>query len=552
MYPAAYSSTTPSATLSGRDLARQRRAALASQGRTALVKTAAPTSRPGPAHGQAVPVQPGCSCGTGQSCCGGACGPVAKPLPVAASAPSGREVARARREALARNGKSGLAKASGAGGSGGVVGAAVAGSAPSRTRPTGRVRPRPAQLELPAIDTSHTQQGQRVTGLPTQRGAKVTGNEAGTCRSVTGVEYLGVEDVEHFCAGRPTPEAADRVAQRREEKRTMTGPLNGSGSRVTGQETGLCRSVTGTQYLSAQERELCVAHPPSHPHKVSVMSSRGQQTVTGTSVSQSQQKVTGTEMGAARTLTGTEYAVARQARPGLMEASWRLQTLSGDVPGIGGGGITGDERGACEPVTGTAYMGPDNLHASCNVSSRWLKRFPESMAAPSVPVPADFSIQTPARQAEHRRQQDITGLPSQAEDRITGPGNKAGGLITGTPEFRHRAAQPAAWMAAARSEAPIELAAAPQVARLTGEGSQCGVRITGDAWSSSGRVTGTEGASSFTRNPSQRGEPRATGGVSARALRDVPRPEVKPSRVTGSSGNTERGATVTLSGGARG
>lgn len=548
MNPAAHPSTTPGATLSGRDLARQRRAALASRGRTALVKTASVAARPVPAQGQAVPSAAGCSCGAGQPCAG-ACRSATRPATTAwgASAAgsfvrSGRDLARARREALARNGKSSIMSAGTAGG--------TAAAGPSR--PSGRVRTRPTRADLPAIDTTHTFQGQRVTGLPAQRGARVTGNEPGTCRTITGDEYLSAEDHDRFCAPRPQAEAAKPVSGRTGEGRAVTGSPMGTDARVTGQETGLCRGVTGTQYLSPQDRELCVSQPPVHPHKVSVMSSRGQQTVTGTSVGQGRQKVTGTDTASMRSLTGTQYAVARQGRPGLMqEASWRVQTLTGDVPGVGGGDITGDERGACEPVTGTAYTGPDNLHASCTVSSRWLKRFPEPVAEPGVAAPADFSIQTPARQAESRRHQAITGLPSQAEDRITGPGNKAGGLITGTPEFRHRAAQPAAWSAPAVSEAPIEVMASPQGGRLTGEGSQSGVRITGDAWSSAGRVTGTEGPSASTRNLSQRGEPRGAG-MDARVLRDQPRPEVRPSRVTGSSGNTERGATVTLSGGARG
>lgn len=413
------------------------------------------------------------------------------------------------------------------------------------------MRARPTRADLPAIETNHGQPEQRVTGLPSQRSVKVTGNEAGACRSITGNEYLGIEDLARFCPTRTPADAVSGVSQRREAGGVVTGPPMGGDIRVTGQEAGLCRSVTGTRYLSLQERELCVSHPPSHPHKVSVMSSRGQQTVTGTSVGQGRQVVTGADAGASRTLTGTQYAVAREHRSGLAEASWRVQPLTGDVPGVGGGDITGDERGACEPVTGTAYTGPDNLHASCTVSSRWLKRFPEPAAEPAVAAPADFSIQTPARQAESRRHQAITGLPSQAEDRITGPGNKAGGLITGTPEFRHRAAQPAAWSAPGVAKAQIEVMASAPDGRLTGEGSQTGARITGDAWSSAGRVTGTEGTSASTRNPSQRGEPRGAG-VDARALRDLPRPEIKPSRVTGSSGNTERGATVTLSGGARG
>ena len=87
--------------------------------------------------------------------------------------------------------------------------------------------------------------------------------------------------------------------------------------------------------------------------------------------------------------------------------------------------------------------------------------------------------------------------------------------------------------------------------RLSGEGSQQGARISGDVWMEKSRVTGTEGASSLVRNPSMRGQPRGMGSNAA-TFREVERPEIPSSRVTGSSGNTERGAPVTVSGGARG
>jgi hypothetical protein len=70
-------------------------------------------------------------------------------------------------------------------------------------------------------------------------------------------------------------------------------------------------------------------------------------------------------------------------------------------------------------------------------------------------------------------------------------------------------------------------------------------------WLDQSRVTGTEGASSLMRNPSLRGQPRGEGSNAAK-FREVERPEIPSSRVTGSSGNTERGAAVTVSGGARG
>lgn len=585
MSEAAFSGAYPSATLSGRELARQRRAALSAQGRSAQVKTASMTRRPVPTVSApaAASATPACDCGGGCGACGGAAAvapamaaePALASVTLVEAAPTGRQLARARREALARSGKAGLQRVAQAvrlastmpesdwrsalakGATGRQLAMqrrlvqAVVGRVPTEAsapsgRPSGRTRP--ARAEVTAQDVTQTLQGQKVTGLPTQRSGKVTGNEPGTCRHVTGDQYLSADDFDQFCQQRPAAEPPKVASSSTLGGNLVSGPSMRVEGRVTGNEIGLCRGITGTQYLSLEQGQICATQTPSHPHKVSVMSSRGQQPVTGTAVGQSQQRVTGGEAGASRSLTGTQYAMARQP------ASWRQQTLTGDTPGVGGGVITGDERGACEPVTGTAYTGPDNLHAGCTVSSRWLTRFPEMVAEPPVAAPLGFSIQTPARQAQGRRSMGITGLPSQAENRVTGPGNKAGGLITGTPEFRHERAQPAVPMLAAapRAPAPAALVAeAVQAPRLTGEGSQSGARVTGDAWGAMARVTGTEGSSASVRNPSLRGEPRGTG-THARAHRDLPRPEIQPSRVTGSSGNTTRGATVTVSGGARG
>lgn len=576
-----------SATLSGRELARQRRAALAMQGRAALVKTSALRPRaPLPAS----PVEfgnsavagsiaassvavPGAGCGCG--CGGQACPTHAAVATAAAPTPTGRALARARREALARDGKNGLQRVAQAARLAATMPQAdwkaaldkgatgrqlamqrrlvqslsgrVATAATTAPRPTGRMRPRPAASAVaPGVEESRTLQGQRVTGLNLARSPRVTGDEYGACRLVTGDEYLGADHYEAACEHVPTPESPKVVTSQTLGGNPVTGPAMRAGNRITGNETGLCRGITGTQYLSGEDVALCTAERPRAPHKVSVMSSRGGQAVTGTAVATPAPEVTGGEAGSTRTITGTQYARALRtdstnAETGRQPATWRPQVATGDTPGVGGGDITGDERGACEPVTGTPYVGPDNLHASCTVSSRWLTRFPHADSAAEVPPPSDFSVRSPARQARERRDAVVTGVPSQADDRITGPGNKAGGLVTGTPEFRHRSGSSPEWGGAEQ----------PGARRLTGEGSQTGVRITGDAWGASSRVTGTEGASAAARNPSWRGQPRSLG-THARAHRDVSRADVPSSPVTGSSGNTERGALVTVSGGARG
>ncbi|MDE2120780.1 MAG: carboxysome shell protein, partial [Betaproteobacteria bacterium] len=186
------------------------------------------------------------------------------------------------------------------------------------------------------------------------------------------------------------------------------------------------------------------------------------------------------------------------------------------------------------------YVGEDNRPAFCAA--------PQPAAAVAA-QPQTFSILTPGHAALGReRGRGVTGS-AMGTERITGPGNKAEGLITGTPEFRRHEPRPQREAAPAPAAAPD---GAPRGAqRLSGEGSQQGPRISGDVWMDRSRVTGTEGPSALSRNPSLRGQPRGAAAAAA-PQREAERAPVPPSRVTGSSGNSERGAVVTVSGGARG
>ncbi len=86
-----------------------------------------------------------------------------------------------------------------------------------------------------------------------------------------------------------------------------------------------------------------------------------------------------------------------------------------------------------------------------------------------------------------------------------------------------------------------------QASRVTGEGS--GTKITGDDWDRGDRVTGTEGRSARRRNPTRVGPMSAMPGVQPKRNDEVPAPNNK---VTGSSGSTDQGSLITVSGGARG
>ncbi len=473
---------------------------------------------------------------------------------------------------------------------------------------TGYAQPRAEGHAPEKVAVTHTAQGKVVTGTAVGHTGRLTGDEPGACRGITGTEYLSAEQFQSVCSTAPlaTPRKVSVMSSRGEQPVSGTGV--GRSGKVTGDEPGSCRQITGSQYYNSGDfAELCkvggarkVAEmhtlagrgvtgtevssgpkmsgdveggcipvtgtdyacapvecagstPVAPVAKVAVDQTWGGQAITGSYVGRSS-KVTGAEFGGCAPISGTPY-IGRGQYSGFCEApdvqaqEARIRTsavipaaaVTGDRPGAGGSVMTGDERGACEPVSGTPYVGADNAPSVCLSGGRFVSRARSWEEPVRPPAPLDFSIQSPARQAQQRRFEAVTGTGYSSE-RITGPVNKAGGLITGTPEFRHR---DAVTLQAEQAEA---VAAAR---RLTGEGSQAGIRITGDAWHAQSRVTGTEGASSLARNMSMRGQPRGEG-VNAQRFREIERPEVPESRITGSAGSTGKGAIVTLSGGARG
>lgn len=693
--------------------ARLRRQAMSQQGKAALpAKAMASQSRPA----RVKPVLPDaatCGCGCNRA---GACATtgasesstlrlsdpaatVATAAFSATAASSGiRGLARARRQAMATDGKAGLRRVAQAtrlatafpdqawqqaidkGATARqmsiqhrMVASLVGRDTSSATtpRPSGRMRARNETAPAPEkVALGHTLSGRPVSGTAVDSTRKVTGNEAGNCHSVTGTEYLGLEQFETLCGKRPAPGPAKVGVSTTARDQKVTGTEVGRSAHVTGDEVGACRGITGTEYLarehfdaacdpaaapavpatarkvtvmppaaprgtesvarvtgtetgsarkvtgssSARKPVLAVTQFSKAPTKVAEIHTAAGSTVTGTEVGRSP-LVTGDHRGGCLPVTGTEYigpgqqeAVCAEVIPVVRplkvgeDHTWRGQTITGshvgrssrvtgdepggcapisgtpyigrgqykafcaapevatfesrirteavisaalvtgDRPGAGGHAMTGDERGACGPVSGTRYIGRDNAPACPPSSGRYVQRSRAVDEAPASAAPRDFSIRPPARQAQERAAQPITGTAFSSQ-RITGPVNKAGGLITGTPEFRHHEVAPSQ---AAQAE-PMSSAAM----RLTGEGSQAGTRISGDAWQSSGRVTGTEGTSSLARNPSQRGPSRAMG-MNALQFRDVERAAPAESRITGSSGSTVKGAAVTLSGGARG
>ncbi|AGA91641.1 Carboxysome shell peptide mid-region [Thioflavicoccus mobilis 8321] len=463
---------------------------------------------------------------------------------------------------------------------------------------------------------SPTRGGNRVTGNEVGRSRKVTGDEPGTCQSVTGTEYMGANLQEAFCGIKPENgpaefgSAAARGSQRatgREVGRsgratgdetaakrtltgtqympidqpeavppkvghsatssggTVTGTLVGRHKAMTGDEAGSCRNVTGDDYIGLEQFiEFCDATPPRTERKIGVSATLGGERITGTMTGRAP-RVTGDEPGTCKAITGTPYAGAEQYQAYCEstqagQAVVRMQpdkrtfgaVMTGIQPAVDGR-TTGDAKGACEPVTGTPYVGADQAMAVCPAAPAepGTPDFPQTLpsigeASVTEPGPwTDFSIASPTQAS--RLPQQVTGAAHEG-GRITGPFGMASGKVTGTEEAR--------FGRNGRVQVEAEVRAEPPTidgrikSRITGEGINAGLKITGDDWDRGERVTGTEGTSALARNPSRRGPtvPMAAAIAKARP-ENVPEPV---SKVTGGSGNTDKGALITYSGGARG
>lgn len=438
------------------------------------------------------------------------------------------------------------------------------------------------------VSVTATGAGNAISGTSFDRSVKVTGVEPGTCKNITGNQYVGATQGNEFCgtsanggkkaitgnnpsrAGKVT--GGHRVAKRnsaaaasvtssangargwakgRQSSTLLGGPVTGTriGRKwnMTGDERGSCLNVTGDEYVGQEQYDnFCESTPTRTDHKVNLSATLRNQVVTGTLAGR-ESKVTGDEPGTCKTVTGTPYtgadsymdfcdadatatamnrAAGGRATPGM--------PMTGLQPGIGGK-LTGSGKGACEPLTGTPYVGADQYSDTC----------PGATGGDTDGYEGEFSVDGPSHAsrsaAEHSA---ITGTRYERE-RITGPFGMASGKVTGTDEarFGNGGTQTAGYV-------PTTVDSRVK-SRITGEGQDSGLRITGDDWDRNEHVTGTEGLSATRRNLTRRSTTGAMAMDQARQKRNesLPTPH---SKVTGSSGNTEKGSLITYSGGARG
>jgi Carboxysome shell peptide mid-region. len=238
-----------------------------------------------------------------------------------------------------------------------------------------------------------TLSGRSVTGSEVAPSPKLSGDESYGCQPVTGVDYIGTQQLAAVCETAPAIAPVAKVAIDQTWKgQKVTGSHAGRSQRVTGNEAGACAPISGNSYFGqGQYAEFCAAP-----------------------------------------------ALQQQRNLQRDSTTVSLRAITGDRPGAGGSVMTGDERGACEPVTGTPYLGMDTMPGQCATSGRFVSRARPVEEPVRDPAPAGFSILTRGHASLGReRDQAVTGN-GMGSERISGSINKAEGLITGTPSSASR------------------------------------------------------------------------------------------------------------------
>ncbi len=568
-----------SSSSSGRDASRARRLAMSSRGKAGVSSTDRQRTVDNLRANNVVEKKEDCGCGCNGrgDCKDGAAATTAPAMNLSSGVPkssgkrhepklvtpsnAGRINSRMRRQALAKHGKTGadvfrkglssaqLVKQHNPNISGRDLAKSVralrstngATGPKASSKPVGRRRPK-----KPSDET---------TGTKVAHSTKTTGDEVGLCRSVTGTDYLSSEVFAEFCreAEPVVPKKVETTDTLRGTEVTSGGKV-GRSEKVTGDERGSCHTVTGIEYVGREHfDDFCKSKPEPGSAKVSFSQTSRGQIVSGSKPARSE-KVTGDESGTCKAVTGTPYAGmeqfakycdpqdSKQARERTVRRSGNAgRDITGLQPGLEG--LTGAEKGACRTVSGTSYLGAEQLQEVCGV-------MPAQVGESDFPQPIEgapwsgFSVESPSHASQSPAvDSSVTGT-SYEQGRISGTFSLGEGKITGTEQFRFGSGKSAPVRTAAKS-APTE----EKVNRVTGEGVNVGMKITGDDWDRGDRVTGTEGTSAVRRNPTRGGPISAMPVHAPKRNEEVAQSDIV---VTGGSGSTDKGALITVSGGARG
>ena len=328
------------------------------------------------------------------------------------------------------------------------------------------------------VGMSETATGQLVTGTQANRSIKTTGNEASTCRSITGTQYLGSEVIDSFCNGSNTPisQPAKVGVTNTTHGNLVTGNEVGRSEKVTGDEPGTCKNLTGTEYISAnQSNNYCGGVNPS-PSKIGYSQTIDGQKVSGTMTGRSA-LVTGNEAGSNKGLTGDQYLGSDPLPSGRpAEKVGSLTTIRGN--GVTGTdvsrreNVTGNEAGSCKNVTGDEYVGSGQYDAFCG-----------SKPAPD-PAKVGLSVTN--------KTQQVSGTMTGRSPLVTGDEPGTCKAVTGTPYAGlDQANQWCDNSASSEIEARTPRQLGTPAARLTGQQPGIGGKMTGAHKGACEPLTGT-------------------------------------------------------------
>ena len=339
-------------------------------------------------------------------------------------------------------------------------------------RPTGRTRPVPEKVEF-----GTTLSGASVSGTQLERTIQVTGNESGSCRAVTGTEYIGSEQFSQFCASTPAP-APTKVGDTSTSRGgRVTGTEVGRSLRVTGDEIGSCKRVTGTEYLAAEHAgDFCAASPEPHPEKAGYGMTARQNLVSGSDLTR-KVDVTGGELGANRAISGSAYmdSTSMRANSGV-SAPKKVETSHTSAGGAVSGTqlgrsskVSGAEQGACKRVTGSDFISAEEFSSFCRAEP----------------------YQSPAKVGVSRtlKGQDVSGTPMGRSASVTGDEYGACKPVTGTSYIG--ADQYADFCASRVAAEAINRARLGHNAELTGTQPGPDTRLTGNARGECQNVSGS-------------------------------------------------------------
>ena len=358
------------------------------------------------------------------------------------------------------------------------------------------------------VKQSKTIDGLKVSGSLPGRSTLVTGDESGSGHKLTGDQYLGSEPNPK---GRSTEKVGDYNTL---NGNALTGTGVGRSEFVTGNEPGSCKNVTGDEYIGSQQYEtFCKSKPKPEAMKVGMSLSNNANEISGTLTGRSTQ-VTGDEPGTCKNVTGTPYAgledmvnncdsnlVNETKGKGKVYLGGSSNArLTGLQPGIGGH-LTGAAKGACLNPTGTPYVGGDQLGDNCSNHSS--ENNYANNERKNLKTWEDFSVNSPSRDRySDKKREGVTGNEYENGSKITGPFDMALDKVTGTEQFRFDKNKNHL-LTPKKDSKKFDSEKERAQSRITGEGQSAGLNITGDDWDRGDRVTGTEGASSRKRNPTR-------------------------------------------------